>query len=66
MSRRDIPIAMAKKLNGATTVAATMILASLAGIKIFATGGIGGVHRGLRKPWMSLLISWNLPKLMWW
>ena len=49
VSRRDIPIAMAKKLNGATTVAATMILASLAGIKIFATGGIGGVHRGAQK-----------------
>lgn len=49
VSRRDIPIAMAKQVNGATTVAATMILASLAGIKIFATGGIGGVHRGAQK-----------------
>lgn len=45
-SRRDIPILIAKKQDGATTVASTMILANLAGIKIFATGGIGGVHRG--------------------
>ena len=45
-SRRDIPIIVSKKLNGATTVAATMYIASLAGVKIFATGGIGGVHRG--------------------
>jgi len=45
-SRRDIPFIIAKKLDGATTVASTMIIASLAGIKIFATGGIGGVHRG--------------------
>ncbi len=45
-SRRDIPFIIAKKLNGATTVASTMILASLAGIRVFATGGIGGVHRG--------------------
>lgn len=45
-SRRDIPILVSKKEDGATTVAATMIIASLAGIKIFATGGIGGVHRG--------------------
>lgn len=45
-SRRDLPIAAARKLTGATTVAATMIIASLAGIRVFATGGIGGVHRG--------------------
>lgn len=45
-SRRDIPIVVAKELDGATTVAATMILAEKAGVKIFATGGIGGVHRG--------------------
>ena len=45
-SRRDIPIIVSKKLNGATTVAATMYIASLAGVKVFATGGIGGVHRG--------------------
>ena len=45
-SRRDLPIVVAKKLTAATTVATTMILANLAGIHVFATGGIGGVHRG--------------------
>lgn len=45
-SRRDIPFILAKKVEGATTVASTMIVAALAGIKVFATGGIGGVHRG--------------------
>ncbi len=45
-SRRDIPYLVAKKRSGAITVAATMIIAEMAGIKIFATGGIGGVHRG--------------------
>ncbi|HDQ14700.1 MAG TPA: pseudouridine-5'-phosphate glycosidase [Sediminispirochaeta sp.] len=45
-SRRDLPVVVASKLNAATTVAGTMICASLAGIPIFATGGIGGVHRG--------------------
>ncbi|MEG0307114.1 MAG: pseudouridine-5'-phosphate glycosidase [Clostridium sp.] len=45
-SRRDIPFIVANKLHGATTVATTMIIAALAGIKVFATGGIGGVHRG--------------------
>ena len=45
-SRRDLAYVVANKLNGATTVAATMICAEMAGIKIFATGGIGGVHRG--------------------
>ena len=45
-SRRDIPYVLLKKILGATTVSATMIAAQLAGIKIFATGGIGGVHRG--------------------
>ncbi len=44
-SRRDLPFVVAKKMNGATTVAATMIIAEMAGIKVFATGGIGGVHR---------------------
>lgn len=44
-SRRDLPFIIAKKLNGATTVASTMIIAALAGIKVFVTGGIGGVHR---------------------
>jgi pseudouridine-5'-phosphate glycosidase len=45
-SRRDIPYVLAQKLTGATTVATTMIAAEKAGIAIFATGGIGGVHRG--------------------
>jgi pseudouridylate synthase len=44
-SRRDIPFLLSTKKNGATTVAATMICAELAGIKVFVTGGIGGVHR---------------------
>ncbi|MBQ7888247.1 MAG: pseudouridine-5'-phosphate glycosidase [Erysipelotrichaceae bacterium] len=45
-SRRDLPVLCALGSNGATTVATTMIGAALAGVKIFATGGIGGVHRG--------------------
>lgn len=48
-SRRDIPFIIANKLDGATTVASTMIIAALAGVKIFATGGIGGVHRGAQE-----------------
>ncbi|RKX85570.1 MAG: pseudouridine-5-phosphate glycosidase [Spirochaetes bacterium] len=48
-SRRDIPVVVARQLSAATTVAGTMICASLAGIKVFATGGIGGVHRGAEK-----------------
>jgi len=46
VSRRDIPFMVASEQDGATTVAATMIGAAMAGIKVFATGGIGGVHRG--------------------
>jgi pseudouridine-5'-phosphate glycosidase len=46
VSLRDMPFVIAQKLPGATTVAATMRIAAMAGIKIFATGGIGGVHRG--------------------
>lgn len=45
-SRRDLPMLVAKGMDGATTVAATMITAAAAGIRVFATGGIGGVHRG--------------------
>jgi len=45
-SRRDLPIAVGLKEDAATTVAGTMIVAQMAGIKVFATGGIGGVHRG--------------------
>jgi pseudouridine-5'-phosphate glycosidase len=48
-SRRDIPFIIAKKLDGTTTVASTMIIADIAGIKIFSTGGIGGVHRGAQE-----------------
>lgn len=45
-SRRDLPIVLAQQGDGATTVAGTMIVAHMAGIQVFATGGIGGVHRG--------------------
>lgn len=48
-STRDIPYIVSQKLDGATTVSATSFIASLAGIKIFATGGIGGVHRGAQE-----------------
>ena len=44
-SRRDLPVLLARKEDGATTVTTTMIIAALAGIRVFATGGIGGVHR---------------------
>ena len=60
VSRRDIPVVVAKKLDGATTVAATLFIASLAGIKVFATGGIGGVHRGAE---VSMDISADLDEL---
>lgn len=46
VSRRDLPFVISNKEDGATTVAGTMIVASMAGIRIFVTGGIGGVHRG--------------------
>ena len=49
VSLRDIPFVVSKKLHGATTVAATMRIAAMAGIKIFVTGGIGGVHRNAEK-----------------
>lgn len=58
MSRRDIPVVAAFRLDGATTVAATMYLAHKAGIRVFATGGIGGVHRG-----HPFDISADLPEL---
>ena len=45
-SRRDLPVIVAKGMDGATTVTTTMMIAHMAGINIFATGGIGGVHRG--------------------
>jgi pseudouridine-5'-phosphate glycosidase len=46
VSSRDIAIAMARKVTGGTTVAATSVLAAKAGLRVFATGGLGGVHRG--------------------
>ena len=49
VSRRDLPIIMSKKLWGATTVSTTMILANMAGIEVFVTGGIGGVHKGAQQ-----------------
>jgi pseudouridine-5'-phosphate glycosidase len=48
-SRRDLPFIISKELTGATTVSSTMIIAALVGIKVFATGGIGGVHRGAQQ-----------------
>jgi pseudouridine-5'-phosphate glycosidase len=60
VSRRDLPITVAQKLSGSTTVASTMIIASLAKIAIFATGGIGGVHRGAEN---TLDISADLEEL---
>lgn len=60
VSRRDIPFMVANKSDGATTVAATMILAEMAGVRIFATGGIGGVHRGAQQ---SFDISADLQEL---
>ena len=50
-SRRDLPRLVASGEDGATTVAATMIIAAMAGIRVFATGGIGGVHRGAESSW---------------
>ncbi|NYZ13505.1 pseudouridine-5'-phosphate glycosidase [Azospirillum sp. RWY-5-1] len=60
LSRRDLPVALALGVEGSTTVAATMIGAELAGIPIFATGGIGGVHRGAE---LSFDVSADLEEL---
>jgi len=60
VSRRDMGLAVAAGQTGATTVAATMIIAALAGIRVFATGGIGGVHRGAAE---SFDISADLQEL---
>ena len=60
VSLRDMPYVVSQKLPGATTVAATMRIASMAGIKIFATGGIGGVHRGAEN---SMDISADLTEM---
>jgi pseudouridine-5'-phosphate glycosidase len=51
LSARDLALAVAKGSHGATTVAATAHLAAMAGIKVFATGGLGGIHRGARESW---------------
>ena len=48
-SRRDIPVVVSRGDDGATTVAASMIISAMAGIRVFATGGIGGVHRGVEE-----------------
>ncbi|MBA2875290.1 pseudouridine-5'-phosphate glycosidase [Thermaerobacillus caldiproteolyticus] len=60
VSRRDLPYIIATKKHGATTVAATMICANMAGIQVFATGGIGGVHRGAQQ---TMDISADLQEL---
>ena len=59
-SRRDLPVLIARKADGATTVTTTMIIAAMAGIKVFATGGIGGVHRGATR---TMDISADLEEL---
>lgn len=58
LTRRDIPVAIAERADGATTVSATMRIAQMAGIRVFATGGIGGVHRGDHSD-----VSADLPEL---
>ena len=60
LSRADLPYALASRRHGATTVAATMICSHLAGIRVFATGGIGGVHQGVET---SMDISADLEEL---
>ncbi len=60
VSRRDIPFIAAAGATGATTVASTMIIAAMAGIRVFATGGIGGVHRGAQQ---SFDVSADLQEL---
>ena len=59
-SRRDLPVLVARGADGATTVATTMIVAAMAGIRVFATGGIGGVHRGAE---ITMDISADLEEL---
>ena len=59
-SRRDLPLIISQGLTGATTVSTTMYIASLAGVKVFATGGIGGVHRGVEE---TMDISADLEEL---
>jgi pseudouridine-5'-phosphate glycosidase len=59
-SRRDLPFVVSRGADGATTVAASMIVAAMAGIRVFATGGIGGVHRGVEQ---TMDISADLEEL---
>ena len=59
-SRRDLPVLVARGADGATTVTTTMIIAAMAGIRVFATGGIGGVHRGAER---TMDISADLEEL---
>ena len=59
-SRRDLPVLVAKGADGATTVTTTMMIAAMAGIEVFATGGIGGVHRGAE---VTMDISADLEEL---
>ncbi|KAK3087607.1 hypothetical protein FSP39_008289 [Pinctada imbricata] len=59
-SRRDFPVVIGEKLNGGTTVSGTMVVAHMAGIKVFVTGGIGGVHRGVEQ---TMDISADLTEL---
>ncbi|MFN3431122.1 MAG: pseudouridine-5'-phosphate glycosidase [Candidatus Sericytochromatia bacterium] len=59
-SRRDLPVVIARRQTGATTVAGTMIVAAMAGIRVFVTGGIGGVHRGAET---SMDVSADLTEL---
>lgn len=60
VSRRDIPFIVSRESDGATTVAATMIIAAMAGVAVMATGGIGGVHRGVQQ---TMDISADLDEL---
>lgn len=60
VSRRDLPLALARKSLGATTVSGTLIGCELSGIRVFATGGIGGVHRGADQTWD---VSADIPEL---
>jgi pseudouridine-5'-phosphate glycosidase len=63
VSRRDLPVVVARKLDGATTVATTMWIAHRFGIQVFATGGIGGVHRGAGGGSLGTDVSADLQEL---
>lgn len=66
VSRRDLPVVLARKLDGATTVATTAWAAHRAGVRVFATGGIGGVHRASAEgaaSYLSVDVSADLPEL---